>query len=255
VARWPGGISPSNRPPPGIAAFLGVLLIGMAVLVSPRDLKSQVPVTGEVRQIVSLSFLPGTAGEAVDLFERLAVPLYRQDPAMEHFRGFSEVESSIPLDLIVVSSFDGMAGMDRSNEFLAGAGIGAFYSRVAPVLSRHHDQFIEMIPDLGRADPSASPRTVLVWYRVVPGGSADFESAVRDVVLPLEEAMDVPSQTGRFLLGDGWHYLRFVGVESLGAYQAYWAALRQAEGYSRIDGRVTATREVIVRALEGLSVR
>lgn len=171
------------------------------------------------------------------------------------FRGFSEVESSIPLDLVVVSAFQGMAGMDASNAFLGGAGIGEFYARVGPLLSSHTDQFVEMLPALGQGDPSEADRLALIWYRVVPGRQADFERALAAAAVPFEEAAGIASQTGRFLLGDGWHYVRFVGVPSLGGYQSYVAGLAGSEGYDEFAAQVVASREVILRSVPGLSVR
>ncbi|NNF27639.1 MAG: hypothetical protein HKN73_10510 [Gemmatimonadetes bacterium] len=174
---------------------------------------------------------------------------------MVSFRGFSEVESSIPLDLVVVSAFEGMAGMDASNAFLGRAGIGEFYGRVGPLLSSHTDQFVEMLPELGQDDPSTAARTALIWYRVVPGGQADFERALEATAVPYEVATGVSSQTGRFLLGDGWHYLRFLGLPSLGAYQSYLDGLAGAEGYDDLAAIVAATREVILRPVPSLFVR
>jgi len=244
--RTPGSCLP--------ATWATAVLVSLG-LAGPRAAWGQIPEVGEVRQIVTLSFVPGRGEEGLAAFEELAVPLYERDPAMVTFRGFSEVESSIPLDLVVVSSFDGLAAMDDSNRFLGGEGIGAFYERIGPVLAHHTDQFVEMLPELGRGDPSFSPRTLLVWYRVGPGQGEAFESALRDVALPVEAATGVPSQTGRFLLGNGWHYLRFLGLPSLGGYEAYWRGLRAEADYARMADLIVATREVMLRGVEGLFVR
>ena len=52
--------------------------------------------------------------EAIALFRDRALPLYERNEPMLSFRGLREVESPEPLDLIVVSAFRGMAGMDES---------------------------------------------------------------------------------------------------------------------------------------------
>ena len=256
------------KPPPffGVGAHRGDretrtfrwLGVGVALLMCTgalRPAEGQIPQEGEVRQIVSLSFTPGSAAEATRLFHQLAVPLYESDPEMVSFRGFSEVESSIPLDLVVVSAFEGMAGMDASNDFLRGAGIGEFYGQVGPLLASHTDQFVEMLPELGRGDPSGAPRTALIWYRIIPGAGAGFERALAATAVPHEEATGVSSQTGRFLLSDGWHYLRFVGLSSLGGYQSYLTGLSEAQGYQELAEYVVATREVILRPVPDLFVR
>ena len=232
-----------------------LLACGVATLLVVPPLSAQIPRAGEVRQIVSLSFTPGGAAEGTAAFEELAVPLYRLDSDMLSFRGYREVESSIPLDLVVISAFRGMAGMDASNEFLGSQGIGRFYGRVGPLLARHTDQFVEMLPALGQGDPSTAARTVLIWYRTAPGSQVDFEEALAETVVPYELAAGIPAQTGRFLLGDGWHYLRFVGVQSLGGYQAYLAGLESAPGYAVLATVVVSTREVMLRSVSDLAVR
>jgi len=238
-------------PGPSLAACL----LFLVVVPGGRVAEAQVPFAGEVRQLVTLSFLPGRSGEATRIFRELAVPRYREDEAMRAFRGFREIESPIPLDLIVVSSFEGMAGMDRSNAELGALGIGEFYRAIGPLLASHHDQFVEMLPDLGSGDPSSSARTALVWYRIRPDRQAAFEEAVAEVLVPWERAGDVPSATGRFLLSDGWHFLRFLGFESLGAYQAYWRGLAGRPGYGDVAEIVAERREVIVAGVPELTVR
>lgn len=142
--------SPLNRP---IAILLTSLILA--------DFSAQLPVESEVRQIVTFSFPPGKSGEALAVFRDVAIPLYERDDAMLSFRGFREVESPIALDLIVVSSFAGMSGMDESNSMLgtlaaeAGTSIGAIYGRIGALSSRHTDEFVEMLPALGNGDPNS----------------------------------------------------------------------------------------------------
>lgn len=224
-------------------------------------LGAQAPVESEVRQLVTFTFLPGRAGDALSAYRDQAVPLYEANDALLSFRGFREVESPVPLDLIVVSAFEGMHGMDRSNERLrelaaeAGTSIGAIYGGLGALSSSHTDQFVEMVPALGSGDPSARRLTALVWYRIEPGQAPAFEAALGGSVSPWEVAKGIPAATGRFLVSDGWQYLRFVGFDSLGAYQEYWTRLADVAGYERLTSATLARREVIVASMPEMAVR
>ena len=218
----------------------------------------------EVRQIVTFSFLPGKSAEAIAAFREQAIPLYEQDEAMLSFRGFREVESPIPLDLIVVSAFRGMAGMDASNAALrtlarqAGSSIGALYGGIGALASGHADQFVEMLPPMGAADPFRQPArglTAFVWYRILAGESAAFEALLEKAIVPWEQANGIPSATGRFLVSDGWDYMRFLAFDSLRAYHDYWSRLRAQADHAAVDGLTAERREVIVAPVAELSVR
>lgn len=247
------------------AGFLAIGLLA-SLPVAPTPLAqltrahAQEVFPGEVRQLVTFRFVPGRSADAQAVFRERALPLYRQDEAMRAFRGFREVESSIPLDLVVMSSFEGMAGMDEHNVLLSslpgpdGLGIGGFYGAVGELIVAHDDQFVEMLPGLSSGDPSTRRRVALVWYRLLPGEAGRFERALADDVVPWERSADIPAVTGRFLLSDGWHYLRMVGLDSLGDYQAYWEGVRAA-GHGYIDGITTGRREVILAPVPELSVR
>lgn len=236
-------------------------LVGLASFAVPPAAGAQRPVASEVRQIVTFSFLPGRSAEALSIYREVAVPLYEADDAMLSFRGFREVESPVTMDLMVVSSFRGMAGMDDSNAALrsiaerAGTSIGTIYGRIGSLSTGHTDQFVEMLPGLGSGDPSASRLTAFVWYRVPPGDGAAFEEALGALIDEQGGPSTAPSATGRFLVSDGWHYLRFLGFESLGEYQAYRTANRGLPAFARFDGLTVARRDVIVANLPGLSVR
>lgn len=229
------------------------IVLGVMCL-SAGSLHAQVPVASEVRQIVTFSFVPGASADAVDAFREHAIPLYEDDEAMISFRGFREIESSIPLDLIVVSAFRGMAGMDRSNSALGEAGIGAFYGQIGPLISGHTDQFVEMLPALGSGDPSSRGRTALVWYRILPGEHDAFEDVLATVAA-WEKTAGIPSATGKFLVSDGWDYLRFLGFDSLGDYQAYWSTLDDLPGRGGLASLTAERREVIVASVPDLAVR
>jgi len=236
-------------------------LAAAVVAAATGGLAAQTAAEAEVRQIVTFSFLPGKSAEALAVFREEALPLYKDNEAMLSFRGFREVESPVPLDLIVVSGFAGMAGMDDSNARLrelaqeAGTSIGTIYSRIGASSSRHTDEFVEMLPAMGTGDPSSTRLTALLRYRIVPGREAAFEAALATVVVPWEAEAGVPSETGRFLLSDGWHYLRFLGFDSLGAYQAYWSGITAETDHARVAELTVERRDVIVAAVPELSVR
>ena len=232
--------------------------IGLAMS-DPLD--AQVPFEGEVRQLVTFRFQPGRSAEAVELYRAQALPLYERDSAMRSFRAFREVESPVPLDLVVVSSFDGMGGMDASNAELrglaaeAGTSIGAIYGGIGGLSEGHHDQFIEMLPELGDGDPASSRLVAFIWYRVLPGEASSFERTLRRILAPLERESGTPSSTGRFLVADGWDYLRIVGFDSLAAYQEYWRTIAGADGLAYLEGITSRRREVLLAPMPELAVR
>ena len=239
---------------PALVALL--LFVG----IRPAALTGQEVFPGEVRQLVTFRFVPGAAAAARTIFQERALPLYELDTAMRSFRAFREVESSIPLDLVVISSFDGMAGTDEHNSVVSslpgpdGLGIGGFYGAIGDLIAAHDDQFVEMLPDLSSGDPATRGRVALVWYRLLPGQTAQFEAAVADELGPWEASVHVPSATGRFLLSDGWHYLRILGFDSLEAYQSYWRDAGPA-GHTALDEVTAERREVILAPVPELSVR
>jgi hypothetical protein len=214
----------------------------------------------EVRQIVTFSFEPGRTADGVRLFVEKALPLYEANPAMRSFRGLREVESSIPLDLVVVSSFEGMAGMDESNETLGrlaverGTTIGGIYGEISAISREHTDQFAEMVLGMGRGDPSSTPLTAVIWYQVDPRSVDAFETALIRLAA-FEHDDEIPSATGRMLLSDGWDYIRFLGFESLGAYETYWKTITAARDYGVLAGATLRRREVILSRIPELDVR
>ena len=240
------------------AALTLATVVGLA---PANSLDAQTPFEGEVRQLVTFRFQPGRSTEALELYREQALPLYERDPAMRSFRAFREVESPVPLDLVVVSSFDGMAGMDESNAALrglaaeAGTSIGAIYGGIGALSELHHDQFVEMLPELGDGDPASSRLVAFIWYRMLPGEAASFERTLRRVLAPLERESGTPSSTGRFLVSDGWDYLRIVGFDSLAAYQEYWQAIAETDGLTYLEGITSARREVILAPMPELAVR
>ena len=212
-------------------------------------------------QLVTFSFLPGKTGEALALYRDLAIPLYEKNEAMLSFRGFREIESPIPLDLIVVTGFKGLAGMDEANNNLRtlakenGTSIGIIYGGISAVSSGHTDQFVEMIPSLGTGDSSSKRLTAFIWYQILPGQNENFENALERIVQPWENGNGISSATGRFLISDGWHYLRFLAFDTLENYQNYWAQLKNVAGSIEIDQLTVRRREVIVASIPELSIR
>ncbi len=239
---------------------LGVIgLTLVLVLTHSGSLLAQVEVP-EVRQLVTFRFQPGMSGKGMAIFRDQAVPLYRENEAMLRFRGFTEVESPEPLDLIVVSSFRGMAGMDESNGLLTeaaarlGTSVGQVYGAISAVSVEHHDQFVEMLEPLVNGIPEERRLLVLISYQVSPGGSRDFERAIGSI-LPWERGEGIPSVTGRFLVSEGWHYLRFVGFDSLGDFHAYRTGLRGLPEHGLVDALTLRTKEIVVARIAALDVR
>ena len=221
--------------------------------------------TSDVRQIVTFLFQPGRSDSAIAVYRRELLPAYTADGAMRRFRAYAEAESPEPLDLIVVSHFDGMAGMDASNAALrsyssGGRSVFQWYGVLSAVTQRHHDQFAEMMPALGdveAASDTSAGLTVIEYTRVAPGARTLFEAFIASTLRPVErKATGVRwTETGRLLVSDGWDYVRFFGLSSLGAWHDYQRSLRASGTATRSDRLVAARKTIIVRRVKGLSVR
>ena len=227
-----------------------VLLAALAAALAPPP---------EVRQIVTFELAPGKTDEAIALFRDDAVPIYEAHAAMRRFRAYREAESPEPLDLVVVSTFQGMAGMDAFHESVRASGValGELYGRIGAITTRHHDEFVEMDPALGWGKSDGAPLVVLVSIQIEPGGANEFETLLREDVVPWEKELDVVrgSETGRFLLSGGWHYFRFVGLDTLGDWHRYVSERRRKAWWRRYSVAVTRSKEAIVVPLPELSVR
>ena len=200
------------------------------LLLAPLPPIQDVEDVPEVRQLVTFKFSPGKSGDAIALFRDEALPLYEETPPMLRFRGFREAESPEPLDLIVVSTFRGMAGMDASNRTLreraekANTSMGELYGRIGALTEHHRDEFIEIDPDLSWGSTDTAPLVVLVSLRIAPGKSASFETLVRDHLVPWEKELGsgiTGSNGGPFLLSVGWDYMRIIGISTLGDWHRY----------------------------------
>ncbi|MCC6771936.1 MAG: hypothetical protein IT360_12065 [Gemmatimonadaceae bacterium] len=246
-------------------ALVRVLMVAAIVPISLMAQPSTSPLS-DVRQIVTFRFLPGRGDSALAIYQRELVPLYRANAAMRRFRGFREAESPEPLDLVVVSSFDGMAGMDDSNVALRGLSSGGrsvfqWYGALSDLSQQHHDQFVEMLPDLGDVDAaavdSAGGLVVMEYVRLSPGNRRAFERTVGARVRAVERARGLVrwSETGRLLVSDGWDYVRLIGIASLASWQAYGHAMDASGVTDDLDRLVVARKTIIVRQVPGLSVR
>lgn len=241
--------------------FLGAALLPAGALAQPAS-----PAGSDVRQIVTFRFLPGRSDSALAIYQRELVPLYRANDAMRRFRGYREAESPEPLDLVIVSSFDGMAGMDSSNATLRTLSSGGrstfqWYGVLAGLSQQHHDQFVEMLPDLGdvaAAASDSSPGLVAMEYiRLSPGNRRTYERMVGARARSVERARRLVrwSETGRLLVSDGWDYVRFIGIASLAAWQEYVRAMDASGVTDDLDRLILARKTIVVRQVPALSVR
>jgi hypothetical protein len=216
----------------------------------------------DVRQIVTFLFQPGRSAEALAIYERQLKPIYENLPDMRRFRAYREVESPEPLDLVVVSSYNGMAGMDAANDGLrrapaSGPGALALYGQLSNMAQHHHDQFIEMVPALSDSGFAPAPLTVFEYTRIAPGQRAAFETLMRQTVRPFEQ-QDRPylwAEYGRVLLSDSWDVVRIFGIRNLGDWHAYQRILRAMPSANRWDATIAARKTIILRQDSRLSVR
>ena len=223
--------------------------------------RSAVP-PAEIRQLVSFRFAPGKTAEAIASFRDQALPLYEENPAMLRFRGFREVESPIPVDLILVSTFHGMAGMDESNDRLrtladaAGTSIGAIYGHIGALSIGHYDEFVRMLGP--RAEAATGSRLVLLEYVELVSESVDtVERLVIDELTPWEREAHIleSSESGRVLIGSGWHYVRFLGIDRLAAIEDHLSAVRSQSFYRRLAPSIRRVQRVVLATVPELSVR
>jgi hypothetical protein len=219
----------------------------------------------EVRQLVTFRFLPGQTRAALDLYRAFLVPIYREIEPMRTVRLFGEVESPEPLDLVVVTHYADMAGMDRANRLLRQLPgdrppIGELYRQVADLSLGHHDQFVEVLSPPAIAGTPDGLLEVLEFLRVSAGAGAGFERQMLGVVHPWEQETPlrdivVRSETARFLVADGWDYLRTYAVRDLAAWQAYAAARARHPAVFAANRVIEARKTIILREIPDLRVR
>lgn len=253
------------------AAFgLASALVALARLTTPLSAQTTAPAAAppstEVRQIVTFRWLPGRDAEATAVYIGPLRAIYERVPAIGRVRIFREAESPEPLDLVVVTSYASMAQMDTANAQLRGQSEGGrralqFYADLSALSSGHHDQFVEMLPHLAvpRANPGPTRGSLMVYeyLRAAPGAAATLERELDARVVPAERnyALRLQSESGRFLVSDGWTHLRVHVVPSLGAWQAYVGATRQALTHERFERQIASRKIIILRHLPDADVR
>lgn len=238
-------------------------LLALATALAPALLVAQSSASKpEVRQIVTFLFQPGRAAEASAIYQRQLRPIYADVPTLRRFRAYHEAESPEPLDLVVVSSYDGMAGMDSANSALrrearTGKSAFAIYGTLGALSQSHHDQFIEMMPSLSDSVSSTATLTVFQYIRVAPGMHVDFEVGLRDVVRKSEKDAQLYdwSETGRVLVGDGWDYVRIFGIRTLADWHRYQRFALGPMMLPQFVRTIAARKTIILRHDPQLSVR
>lgn len=219
----------------------------------------------EVRQLVTFRFLPGQAQAARDLYRRQLLPIYRETEPMRHVRVFGEVESPEPLDLMLVTHYADMAAMDRANQELERSvpdrpAVAFLYARLSNMSLGHHDQFAEVLSPPAFAPAPDGTLDVLEFLRVESGFAEAFEQQVLSTVHAWEQQDDVReivvrSETARFLVADGWDYLRTYAIRNLAAWQAYTAARARNPAAAAVNRMVTGRKTLILREIADFRVR
>ncbi|WP_411281595.1 hypothetical protein [Gemmatimonas sp.] len=242
-----------------IALNVALAALSPAMLAAQNTLATR---GGEVRQIVTFLFQPGRAGEATTIFEQQLKPIYTGVAPLRRFRAYREAESPEPLDLVVVSSYDGMAGMDAANEALrrptaSGQSAFALYGTLSSMTQTHHDQFVEMLPALSDSISEGVDLTVFEYVRVAPGMQTRFSTLLFTSIRPYERARALYawSETGRMLVSDGWDFVRIYGIRSLADWQRYRERIRNAPHGAELDGMIAARKTLILRRDARMSVR
>lgn len=233
----------------------------------PGAAAGQAPIEArEVRQLVTFRFLPGQLAAALDLYRSQVVPLYRETESMRMVRFLGEVESPEPLDLVVVTHYADMAGMDRAGRQLAdrapdgGPSIGQLYRQIGDLSLGHHDQFVELVSSPNVAPVPDRTLEVLEFIRVSPGSGPAFERQVQAAIHPWEQEAPIRdlvlrTETARFLVADSWDYLRTYAIRDLASWQAYAAARNRNPAAFSINRLVEARKTMILRELGDLRVR
>ncbi len=225
-------------------------------------LASQPPEPPEVRQLVSFRFLPGKTGEAIDLIRERALPLHRANEPMLRFRAFREGESPEPLDLLWVSSFRGMAGMDASNRALSeeakrrGTTVSEIYGSILSLAAAHRDEFVEIDLALGWGDLESAKLVVLIRIRAAPGRRPDLERLLQHVA-SWEKGRNglAGAEGGRFLVSDGFDWFRLLGISALGDWHDYVRDLRSQPFGRDLEECTAESRQVILVPVPELWVR
>lgn len=246
-------------------AVVATAALGLVSTIDDRVSAQPRAESREVRQLVTFQFLPGQTGAALDLYRNALMPIYRVIEPMRTVRAFAEVESPERLDLMVVTHYGDMAGMDRANAALRrlppdGPSVAELYHQVASLSLGHHDQFVEVISPPNIAPSPDGLLEVLEFVRLRAGTAGLFERQMLDVVHPWEQESPmrdvvVRSETARFLIADGWDYLRTYAVRDLAAWQAYATARARHPASTAAQSAVEQRKTMILREIASLRVR
>ena len=243
-----------------IVVLSGALALSAGAPASAQ--KTAATTGGEVRQMVTFQFQPGRSADAFTIYEKQLTPIYAEVAPLRRFRGYREAESPEPLDLVVVSSYDGMAGMDAANEALrrptaTGQSALALYGVLSGMTQSHHDQFVEMLPALSDSVTDAADLTVFEYIRVAPGAQQRFPTLLFTFIRPFERERGLYtwSESGRMLVSDGWDFVRIYGMRSLGDWQRYRERMRNSSRGAELDAMISARKTIILRRDARLSVR
>jgi hypothetical protein len=123
------------------AAVWSAVLHGSGAPLTARQETVSAP---EVRQIVTFLFQPGRAADALAVYEQQLLPIYADTTPLLRFRAYREAESPEPLDLVIVSAYAGMAGMDAANAALrrphrSGRSAFQLYGELSRMTVTHHE--------------------------------------------------------------------------------------------------------------------
>ncbi len=239
------------------------LVAALLTVTAPLPALAQAPMaSSDVRQIVTFRFAAGRTGEAVAIYEQQLKPIYLDVPPLLRFRAYRETESPEPLDLVIVSNYSGMAGMDAANAMLrrphsSGRSALALYGALSAMSETHHDQFVEMEPGWSDTLVAGERLTVFEYLRLAPGAQSEFGRLLRSTVRPYESALRLYewSESGRMLVSDGWDIVRIFGIGSLGDWQRYRERMREAPFAGEFDRLISARKTIILRQDSSLSVR
>ncbi len=239
-------------------SLTGLSLLALLLALPLAPLSAQLP---EVRQIVTFLFTPGRAAEATAIYESQLKPIYAEVAPLRRFRAYREAESPEPLDLVVVSTYDGMAGMDAANDALrrpnsSGKSAFALYGTLSAMTQSHHDQFVEMLPHVGPPPDDSAGIVVFEYLRVPAANQPEFALRL-DADRRSELAAKVVrwSEAGRLLVSDGWDFLRIHHMRSLGDWQRYRLHTRTQTTRLSSYALVGARKVIILKQDARLSVR
>jgi len=167
--------------------------------------------------------------------------------------------------LMLVTHYADLAAMDRANQELARPvaerpPVGILYDRLSNMSLGHHDQFVEVLSPPAFAPTPDGTLDVLEFIRVESGFAESFEQQVLSTVHSWEQQDDMRdivlrSETARFLVADGWDYLRTYAIRNLSAWQAYAAARGRHPAANAVNRMVAARKTLILREIDDLRVR